>query len=67
MDVAFWGGVQPKFLLIDADEQICGPCLDAEGVFVEAPEDDELRTVEILGCLPSRGCVATSAGPSATA
>ncbi|WP_329087216.1 MULTISPECIES: hypothetical protein [unclassified Streptosporangium] len=45
--------VQPKFLLIDADEQICGSCLDAEGVFVEVPEDDELGTVEILGCLPS--------------
>ncbi|MER5627066.1 barstar family protein [Streptosporangium sp. NPDC002544] len=46
--------VQPKFLLIDADEQICGSCLDAEGVFVEAPEDDEHVTVEILGCLPSQ-------------
>ncbi|WP_440072003.1 barstar family protein [Streptosporangium sp. OZ121] len=45
--------VQPKFLLIDADKQICGSCLDAEGVFVEAPEDDERGTVEILGCLPS--------------
>ncbi|MEU0487565.1 hypothetical protein ABZ260_51560, partial [Streptosporangium sp. NPDC006013] len=46
--------VQPKFLLIDKDEQICGSCLDAEGVFVEALEDDELVTVEILGCLPSQ-------------
>ncbi|MGW0590096.1 hypothetical protein [Streptosporangium sp. NPDC002607] len=46
--------VQPKFLLFDKDEQICGSCLDAEGVFAEALEDDELVTVEILGCLPSQ-------------
>ena len=45
---------QPKFLLVAEGEQICGSCLDAEGVFVEAPEDDEHVTVEILGCLPSR-------------
>ncbi|MEU4830136.1 hypothetical protein [Streptosporangium sp. NPDC023615] len=45
--------VQPKFLLIDADGQMCGSCVDAEGVFVEALDDDERGTVEILGCLPS--------------
>ncbi len=46
--------VQPKFLLTDADGQICGSCLDAERVFVEVPEDDERGTVDILGCLPSQ-------------
>jgi hypothetical protein len=43
-----------KFLLIDEDDQVIGSCLDAEGVFVEALESDELVTVEILGCLPSQ-------------
>ncbi|WP_436764437.1 hypothetical protein [Streptosporangium sp. V21-05] len=45
--------IQPKFLLIEANEHIYGSCLDAEGVFVEAPEDDEPVTIEIPGCLPS--------------
>ncbi|GAA3255175.1 barstar family protein [Nonomuraea helvata] len=43
--------VQPKFLLVDDDDQVLGACLDAEGVFVEPTESDEGLTVEILGCL----------------
>ncbi|MGJ6966416.1 hypothetical protein ACSDR0_31350, partial [Streptosporangium sp. G11] len=58
--------VQPKFLLIAEDEQICDSCLDAEGGFVEALENDEPVTVEILVASPPGGCVTTSADPSAT-
>ncbi|MDX3099832.1 barstar family protein [Nonomuraea angiospora] len=46
--------VEPKFLLIDEDDQVLGVCLDAEGIFVEPTESDEELTVEILGCLPAR-------------
>ena len=31
--------VQPKFLLIDKDDQVLGACRDAAGVFVD-PEQD---------------------------
>ncbi|GII04247.1 hypothetical protein Pta02_62550 [Planobispora takensis] len=48
------GSVQPKFLLLDEDDQVLGAGLDAEGVFVESAESDEDLTVEILGCLPAR-------------
>ncbi|MEV5493765.1 barstar family protein [Nonomuraea fuscirosea] len=42
---------EPKFLLIDEDDQVLGVCLDAEGIFIEPSGGDEELTVEILGCL----------------
>ncbi|MEV7805373.1 barstar family protein [Microbispora sp. NPDC088329] len=46
--------LRPKFLLIDEDDRILGQCLDAEGLFVEATDEDEYVTIELLGCLPSQ-------------
>lgn len=46
--------VLPKFLLLDQDDRVLGHCLDAEGVFVETPHDDQDVTIELLGCLPSQ-------------
>ncbi len=43
--------VEPKFLLIDDDDQVLGACLDAGGFFADPGED---VTVELLGCLPAQ-------------